>query len=137
MALTAYTQALHSNLSLKITAFIIGYSLWAALSNTHTTEISYRVPITFYNLPKNCSITSPDFLDVTLMGKKAQLRSLKPATLAIHIDGASLKQGENHIGPSTASLFLPEQIDVVNYTPSHLVIYVDSQAHAKEMAITT
>lgn len=139
MALTAYAQALHNNLSLKITAFIIGYSMWAALSNIHATRITYHVPVTFYNVPENCQLTGPEACEITLSGKRAQLRTLAQESLALHVDGNTLVQGDNYIVPSSTSLFLPEDIEVVHYQPTHLIVRVQQNniSHEQETVTST
>lgn len=125
MALTARKQIISSNLFLKITAFIIGYALWTALSNTQTVCITRQASLAFYNVPDTWRITSADALDVTLLARRAQLRMLSPEKLTVHIDAATLKEGENYIDVNGSSLFLPKQIQIVDYTHP-LIVRVDS-----------
>jgi len=126
MHLTQYVQALSSNLTLKATSCIIGYSLWALLGTTHATKMHYHVPLSFYNVPATYTIEAPEAIDITLVAQRKQLRTLSPETLALHIDGSTLRPGANHCIPTAATLFLPESFEVLHYTPANLTITVKS-----------
>ncbi|MCC7414748.1 MAG: hypothetical protein IT346_01515 [Epsilonproteobacteria bacterium] len=125
MATVTRKPIIQSNLCLKVTACIIGYSIWAALSNTSTIQQTHQLPIAFYNVPDAWQITAPDVVEVTLAAKRNLLRRLSREKLAVHIDAATLKAGDNHISIIDSSLFLPAHAEIVDYARP-CIVHVDS-----------
>lgn len=126
MAIATRKPIIDSNLCLKVTACIIGYSMWAALSNISTIQQTHQLPIAFYNLPDAWQITAPDAVEVTLAAKRNLLRKLSSEKLAVHIDAATLKEGDNHVNIDS-SLFLPAHVEIIDYTRP-FIVHVDSSA---------
>ena len=123
-------NALLSNKTLKVVSLIIGTSLWLVFSQSHTTTITLDVPISFYAPPNDHKIDSPEQVKVTLSGRRSDLYALDLRNLALHIDGQSLQQGPNNLEVSPTTLFLPEQIKLVHWFPSNVVVTV----HTPELA---
>lgn len=126
MALIAHKQTINNSLLLKTTAFIIGYSIWAALSSTQTLQVAQEIPLAFYNVPDSWQLQAPDTVTVNLVAKRAHLRKLSTEKLTVHLDAATLKPGENRINLHDASLFLSKHIAVDYDHP--LIVHVSSQA---------
>ena len=116
-----------TNLSLKIVACIIGYALWATVSRHQQAQLSYTIPLCFYNVPPEWRINAPETIKVTLSAKRQFLGALRSDTLAIHINGHELCAGTQPIAIDSAQLFLPEPIKLLHYSPSPLLINVDQQ----------
>jgi hypothetical protein len=123
MAHTVHKQVLTSTLLHKVTAFIIGYALWYTLSGTQTVQVTHTIPIAFYNVDGH-QIKAPESVQVTISAKRMHMRTVSPEKLTLHIDAATLKQGENRIRLCDTSLFLPNNIDVFEYTPCPLIVHV-------------
>jgi chaperone required for assembly of F1-ATPase len=80
-----------------------------------------------HNLKKALtSNISLKLFSVILGYKRAYLRDLETAELAIHIDGQTLKAGKNNITISNEELFLPNSIKLVHYTPTTIAVYLDN-----------
>lgn len=124
MALTAHKQTINNSLFLKTTAFIIGYSIWAALSNSQTLHVTQEIPLAFYNVPDSWQLQAPDTVTVSLVAKRAHLRNVSREKLTVHLDAATLKQGENRINLHNASLFLSKHIAIDYDRP--LIVHVSS-----------
>lgn len=126
MALTVQKQTVLNNLLLKTTAFIIGYSIWAALSGHQTLRVTKEIPIAFYNVPDSWRIQAPETLKVQVCAKRDALRRISPENLTAHLDAATLHQGENRIHLHDASFFVAKQIAVDHVDP--LIVHVSWQA---------
>lgn len=108
---------LRTNLSLKIVAVIIGAIFWFITSAHHTTTLTLKVPVCFYNQAEDKEAQAPEYLSVELTGKRADLNSLDLANLAVHIDLTDFCPGEYLIEPSSENLFLPRRVKLVNWKP--------------------
>lgn len=126
MALIVHKRTINNSLLLKTTAFVIGYSIWAALSSTQTIHVAQEIPLAFYNVPDSWHLQAPDTVTVNLVAKRAHLRKLSTEKLTVHLDAATLKPGENRINLHDASLFLSKHIAVDYDSP--LIVHVSSQA---------
>lgn len=113
-----------ANAPLKIVSFIIGYTFWYIFGHTHTITTRVRVPVSFYGAPHAMVINSPESITLELSGKRSTLRALDKHTLALHIDAQKLHHGPNTISISSRNLFLPDNIKLLNYSPSNMVIQV-------------
>jgi hypothetical protein len=118
-------KALTSNISLKLFSVILGYGTWYLLGYVHTITIEKTVPLSFYGVQER-TILAPETIKLQLAGKRAYLRDLETAELAIHIDGQTLKAGKNNITISNEELFLPNSIKLVHYTPTTIAVYLDN-----------
>lgn len=103
----------------KISACIIGYSIWYCIAATQQTSIVVSVPLCFYNIPNNHTILAPEEVSITLQAKRETIHTLDGKPLVAHIDGSTLHTGENMILLTPETLFLPNSIAVLhcNYSP--------------------
>ena len=119
---------LSANAPLKIISFMLAYSFWALLNQMHPTLLSVTVPLCFYGTQKTHStITAPETLNVTLSGKRSDLANLDLATLAAHVDAATLVPGPNTLNLTREHLFVPPTCNLVHYKPSNIVISVHEE----------
>lgn len=123
-------NSLKSNPTLKVISLILGYSVWNILSASHPHTLSIDVPICFYQESVAHVIDAPEIINLQLQGKKNVLESINKKTLALHIDASSLHPGANPLTINRATLFLPETINVVNYSPANIVITVKEKNQA-------
>lgn len=105
----------------KISAVFIAFFCWSQLTVLHQHTMSFNVPLCFFN-QEQLALEAPETVAVTLRGKKADLARLDHSALALHIDAAQLKMGNNGIMVTNKDLFLPESVAVVHYYPLPLVI---------------
>ena len=104
---------------LKIISIILGYSFWYILSSSHTSTAWINIPLYFYNVPTEKSVNAPEVLSVKISGKRDELRMLDLQELAIHVNAAQLHDGKNLLTITPDTIFLPERIKLVHYSPSN------------------
>lgn len=124
MALAFNAHLLQSRYFLKITAVILGYTIWLCVSNDCIVEQTYQIPVAWYNIPATYVLDGPSTIRVKLRAKRSRLANVCHKTLALHMNAACLTTKENRINPHTGLLFLPETITVVEYEPIYLTIHV-------------
>ena len=113
-------QHLLNNLSLKILSLIIAYMLWAILSADHRTELTLRVPLSFYNA-HGYVIDAPETVSIKLSAPRKELYFLS-RKLAAHIDIASLELGKQNIIFDNSLLFLPDTVTLLRCSPTPCTI---------------
>ena len=123
---TILKNALLNNLTLKAISLVIGYSFWHACSNTQTIHLQYKVPICFYNSSEHQQFSAPEHVSVTLQSTRTQLHALIVENLAVHIDAARLHTGPNALEISPDTLLLPASIKLVHYTPTNVIVTVNT-----------
>jgi hypothetical protein len=105
---------------LKIIALIAGYILWRVISNYHMTTMTFLAPLSFYNRT-SYHIAAPEAVTVKLTGHKKAFIQLAE-TLALHINVATLQEGDNQIRVNNENLFLPDGIKLVDWSPHYFTI---------------
>lgn len=110
------------NTPLKVISLLLGYTFWYIFGNSHTSTAWITVPLCFYNIPKQNSIRAPEALSVKIAGKRTELRSLDIHELAIHVNAAHLHEGKNILTITPETIFLPESIKLVHYSPSNPMV---------------
>ena len=118
---------LFNNIVLKVISFIIGATMWFIINQSHTMHLHKEIPLCFYGPQKDFTITAPESIHVTLCGTRNDLQSLDLDSLALHINSAILHEGPNSLSINRATLFLPEQINVLHYSPLNSMIMVKSK----------
>jgi hypothetical protein len=113
-----------NNALLKVSSLIIGYALWFPLSESCTIQVTHRVPVCMYNVPSTLTLQAPETVQITLCGKRKDIKALALKDLAVHINGTQLRAGPNPVDVSPTTLFLPDQVKLVSYTPAPSIIQV-------------
>lgn len=115
------------NTSLKIISLLLGYTFWYIFSHSHMNTLWVTVPVCFYNIPQKTTIKGPETIALKIAGKRSELSALDIDNLAIHINAHQLAQGKNLLNLDHQSLFLPQSITLVHYSPSNPIIEVVSK----------
>ncbi|MDP3889560.1 MAG: hypothetical protein Q8Q25_03400 [bacterium] len=118
-------KLLLSNASLKVLSFIFGYTLWYIFSNEQVITVWKTVPLCFYSVPSQWTITGPDSVSIQLTGKRSHIYTLERENLAAHINTQNLQPGEQCIKLTSDTLFLPDSIKLVHYVPSNLHVTIE------------
>ncbi len=118
-------QIVLPNLPLKLLSLLCGYALWSVIAQSHVVTVKREAPVCVYNVTTQQEISAPDTVQVTLQGARHMLYTLDADQLAVHVDANRLHTGDNQLYVDKTSLFLPEGINVVHYTPSNAVIQVE------------
>ena len=122
----------HNNF-IKIISFIIGYLFWSFIAQYQNITITESVPVCFYQTDENISISGPDYVNISLLGKRKDLYLFNAKDSAIHIDSTQYnKQGKNLIKLSRESLFLPDNIFLVELSPSSIIIEISTKDKSYE-----
>lgn len=107
----------------KIMALICGYGLWFTLAQKQLIQQTVRVPVAFYNYPKNYLIDGPETTKVRISGTRQALYNLNPADLVTHIDLANINLNPNNVTPTsleqtnlnqTSSKIIDQEITLTN-----------------------
>ncbi|MGE0010010.1 MAG: hypothetical protein AB7F19_05730 [Candidatus Babeliales bacterium] len=117
-------QLILTNLPIKLLSLTSGYLVWALISGSHVMSITHDVPVCMYNAESHQTINAPQTITITLQAPRSKIYSLDRDELAIHIDASRLHKGENQLLVDRSTLFLPDGVNLVHYTPSNAVINV-------------
>lgn len=117
-----------SNLTLKVLSLIMGYTFWFTWSQTQTTSYKLNVPLCVYNVPDTAQFTAPETVKVQISGKLQDLYDLDLDNLAVHIDGATLHEGNNQCVVQNEQLFVPDAIKMTHCAPSNILISYNDAA---------
>jgi len=115
-----------NNLVLKLISLILGYIIWSIVSQTHTTTSHLTIPLFFYNIQQHTNIAAPEIVTIQLQGSKKVLHALSNKQLAAHIDAQTLKAGKNLVHLSKSMLFLPGKVELLDTTPSPVIISLEA-----------
>ena len=116
------------NLALKILSIILAGFLWFFVSGKSKTELALSVPIEFTSIPADMTIITkvPTSIHIRVKGTKTLLRPLTSKLPSISIDLAKAVTGTNVIRLDQETFNdLPFGVDVVNFDPATLTIYLD------------
>jgi len=113
-----------ANTPLKIMSCILGYSFWCILSCSHSSTVWIDAPLCFFGDNSQKKISAPEKISVALSAKRTDLHAIDRNALAIHVDTSTLHEGPNNITLDNKSLFLPDSIKLVHYSPANIVIDV-------------
>lgn len=117
-------QLVATNLPLKLLSLLCGYLVWSMISQSHVTTITQSVPICVYNNEQHQQVSAPESIAVTLQAVRSKLSTVNIDELALHLDASRLHKGPNQLLVDRSTLFLPEGVNVVHYSPSNSVINV-------------
>jgi len=92
------------------------------MSYNQLQTITLNVPLCFYGNNELYSLQAPETISLSLFGYKSDLLLIPMHDLAVHIDGKNLQAGEHHLSVSADTLFLPERIKLLHYSPSPVII---------------
>jgi len=112
---------------LKVVSLVFGCAFWFMFMQQQVGFHQFSVPVCFHDVAKDISIEAPELIDIIVRGKQAELKKLKKAHLAFHVDASQLQIGKNDIHLSKKYLFLPEQFRLLNYSPSTILVYVSEK----------
>lgn len=120
----ALKKHLMSNLVLKTTSCILGYSLWSILAAGHMATRMVEVPLAFYGNAALRVSQAPEKVTIALQSKRNILHALDTHSLAAHINADQFIAGPNKVTFDNKSLFLPDSIKLVHYSPINIVVHV-------------
>jgi hypothetical protein len=114
---------------LKVNALILGYWLWSIISTQQVTTVAYTVPLSFYG-DQEVAVEAPEYVTLTLRGYKKDLLLIMADELAVYCNTDMLARGKFPLVLTQKSLFLPDSIKMIHYSPSPLVITVTNNTQS-------
>jgi len=114
-----------SNASLKIISLFFGYSFWYIASIHQPILFTTCVPLCFITTHNSYSLKAPEYVTVTLEGKRLDLYMLDASSLCAHTDISHLSPGTHAIILNEKNLFLPHSIKLLHYKPSNLTVTLE------------
>jgi len=120
----------NKNLLIKLISLLFGFSCWFLFMHQQNIYRHIMVPLCFDDIPPHMSVAAPEMVEITLCGKRIDLHTIDPDTLGFHINAKSLKKGKNRLSLSADQIFLPDQVSLLNYAPSTILVYMhENQNH--------
>jgi hypothetical protein len=107
---------------IKINACLIGYILWAILSQHQIITTKISAPLCFFKVDNDATIIAPDSIDMIVTASKKTLQKFDVRNSAIHLDASYFETGNNHVLLHKKNLFLPDEIKLVSLIPSSIQI---------------
>lgn len=121
-----------NNLTLKVVSLIMGFTFWFVWSDKQPATYRVDVPLCLYNIPEHAEFKAPESVKVELSGKLKDLYDLDLNNLAIHIDGATLHEGNNQCIVSNEQLLMPDDVKMTHCAPSNIVISYNAPLEAQD-----
>lgn len=125
MNLTNLKSLFLSNTVLKCISLLLGFWFWYIASNNHIVTIQLSIPLCFTGLSQHHTIHAPETINVTLRAKRTDIYALSYDSLAIHKNIETLFPGKYGILIEKQDLFLPEQVQLIDYKPSTIIITIE------------
>lgn len=119
-------KILLTNLTLKVSAFILATVLWYITSQTRIVHQTVHVPICFYNTSENTLINAPETVCVTVAGTRQDMLALDYKNCGLHIDASKLTTATNRLPITDQNLFLPHNVCMVQCKPSYVEIILNN-----------
>jgi YbbR domain-containing protein len=119
---------LFDNTLLKLVSVIIAILMWYGVAHEPVSEISVRVPIEFSEPPKDLDYTSDSTpqAQVRLRGPARLLRDLQQESVHVVINLRGAAPGEHTYDITAAEVQVPQNVDVLQITPSQLRLDFDT-----------
>lgn len=129
-------RLIFDNTLLKLVSVIIAILMWYGVAHEPVSEISVRVPVEFSEPPKDLDYTS-DIVpqaQVRLRGPARLLRDLQQESVHVVINLRGAAPGEHTYDITAAEVQVPQNVDVLQITPSRLRLIFDT-AETRQVAV--
>lgn len=127
------------DITAKILAVLLALIIWlyAVSSDSPVFEDTFdSISISIINIPSGLSVITGDksLVDVTVKGKRTDVRSLKSSSIYVYVDASGVSQAGEYTLP--LSVKLPDGISLVSPTnPEAVTVYFDVTS-SKQLPIT-
>jgi len=109
--------------------------LWVFFIGIRQGEISFNVPLEYYSIPPNLTISGepPREMNVRLKGSKRLLSLVKPDQIRVQVDLSNTRSGTNQILFSEKNMTTPSGTTVTSFNPRQIRVQltVISQSNKK------
>jgi len=116
--------AKNNKLFLKVSSLMLGTLFWYVWSGVYPLTRHVSIPLSFYNVPEGKMVSAQDDLHVQLRATRPAFIALDDEQLVVHVDARKFADGPNGVAVTTDSLFLPDNVRLVDCTPSNTVAFM-------------
>jgi YbbR domain-containing protein len=109
-----------TNFNLKLTSVSLALLLWVTINGEPKSEIKFRVPLEYRNLPKGIEVLDDtvNAIDVRLSASSSMIKRLEASDVAAAIDLSDWSFGEKTYSISAADIRIPYGVSVTKITPN-------------------
>jgi YbbR domain-containing protein len=120
-----------ANFHLKLTSVLLALLLWVTINGEPKSEIRFRVPLEYRNLPKGVEVLDDtvNTIDVRLTASSGMIKRLAASDITAAIDLSNWSFGERTYSISAANIRLPYGVGVTKITPSKVRLRFEPTGH--------
>jgi YbbR domain-containing protein len=120
-----------TNFHLKLTSFFLALLLWVTINGEPKSEIRFRVPLEYRNLPKGIEVLDDtvNAIDVRLSASSSMIKRLEASDITAAIDLSDWSYGEKTYSISAANIRIPYGVGVTKITPSKVRLRFEPTQH--------
>lgn len=117
-------QSLTGNLPIKLLALALAVALWLMASEAKQVETDLSLPVVVRNRPPGLAVLGriPPDVKVTVAGRKAGLRQIRPERTPVNLDLKGLGEGTVAFGSMDKRLRLPPGVSVLRVYPANIEV---------------
>ena len=120
-----------TNLHLKLTSVFLALLLWVTINGEPKSEIRFRVPLEYRNLPKGIEVLDDtvNTIDVRLSASSSMIKRLESSDITAAIDLSDWSYGEKTYSISANNIRIPYGVGVTKITPSKVRLRFEPTGH--------
>ena len=126
-----WSKVIFRDIPQKAFVFFLVCFLWIFVIGVRQSQVSFKMPIEYYSIPQNLTITGewPKEINVRLRGSQRLLSSIDPGRLRAHVDLARAHPGINQISLSEADMNTPSGISATYFSPQKITLQLSEIAN--------
>jgi YbbR domain-containing protein len=120
-----------TNFHLKLTSVLLALLLWVTINGEPKSEIRFRVPLEYRNLPKGIEVLDDtvNAIDVRLTASSSMIKRLEATDITAAIDLSDWSYGEKTYSISAANIRIPYGVGVTKITPNKVRLRFEPTEH--------
>ncbi len=117
-----WLKKIFEDLPRKALFLVLVCLLWVFFIGIRQGEMSFNVPIEYYSIPSDLTISGdpPREINVRLKGSKRLLSLVRPDQIRVQVDLSNTRPGTNQIFLSEKNMTTPSGITVTNFYPRQI-----------------
>jgi len=121
------------NFKLKILSLFVSFLLWLNISAKEVVQIETIRSVEARNIPKGYILEGiePNFVKITLEGKRIYISSVEYINLDVFVDCSSVKEGVNILPVKIVNLSDNTDINIVSVNPNKVRVFIKSEVKKK------
>ncbi len=120
------TRWFTEEIGLKLISFALAGVIWTVLATDKPTEILFKVPLEFQNVPAGASLSAePAAVELRVRGPHSIMRKMEPSGFAVAIDlGGTNNPGELNYPLTAKDVEAPLGLEVVEIRPLRVRVHL-------------